>query len=63
MAVEKLLKSARDAEKPGKSKALFEKVLSKGREVDQIKEAKAALEKAGQKIDAQTLMGFLSTGI
>ena len=47
------------AEKPEKSKALFEKVLSKGREVDQIKEAKAALEKAGQKIDVQTLMGFL----
>ena len=58
LAVEKLLKSARDAEKPEKSKALFEKVLSKGREVDQIKEAKEALEKAGQKIDAQTLMGF-----
>ncbi|MBT3635763.1 MAG: hypothetical protein HN531_02410 [Opitutae bacterium] len=59
LAVEKLLESARKAEKPGKSKALFEKVLSKGREVDQIKEAKEALEKAGQKIDVQTLMGFL----
>ncbi len=59
LAVEKLLESARKAEKPEKAKALFEKVLSKGREVDQIKEAKEALEKAGQKIDVQTLMGFL----
>jgi hypothetical protein len=60
LAVEKLLESARKAEKnPDEAKALFEKVLSKGREVDQIKEAKEALEKAGQKVDVQTLMGFL----
>jgi hypothetical protein len=59
LAVEELLETAREAEEPLKSKALFEKVLSKGREVDQIKEAKQALEQAGQEIDVQTLMGFL----
>ena len=61
LAVERLLESARKAEKkPEKANALFEKVLSKGREVDQIKEAKEALEKAGQKVNIQTLMGFLT---
>ena len=53
----KTTRVSRKAEKPEKSKALFEKVLSKGREVDQIKEAKEALEKAGQ--ISVKLMGFL----
>ena len=59
LAVEKLLESARSSQKPEQAQALFEKVLSKGREVDQIKEAKEALEKTGQEIDVQSLMGFL----
>ena len=59
LAVEKLLESAREAQKPAVATALFEKILSKGREVDQIKEAKEALEKSGQKVDLQSLMGFL----
>jgi hypothetical protein len=59
LAVEKLLESARDAQKPAVATALFEKILSKGREVDQIKEAKEALGKSGQKVDLQSLMGFL----
>jgi hypothetical protein len=59
LAVEKLLESAREAQKPAVATALFEKILSKGREVDQIKEAKEALEESGQKVDLQSLMGFL----
>ena len=38
---------------------MYEKVLTKGREVDQIKEASEALEEAGETIDIQSLMGFL----
>jgi len=59
LAVEKLLESARSSQKTEQAQALFEKVLSKGREVDQIKEAKEALEQTGQEIDVQSLMGFL----
>ena len=59
LAVGKLLESARKAQSPAEATALFEKILNKGREVDQIKEAKEALEKSGQKIDVHSLMGFL----
>lgn len=59
LAIENILLSARGSNKPKRAKALYEKVLSKGREVDQIKEASEALEEAGETIDIQSLMGFL----
>ena len=59
LAVRELLTSARASKDTTKAAALFEKVLQKGREVDQIKEASNALEKGGRKVDLQSLMGFL----
>lgn len=59
LAIENILLSARGSEKPKRAKALYEKVLAKGRDADQIKEASEALEEAGETIDIQSLMGFL----
>ena len=59
LAVGDLLESARKTDESKRAKALYQKALSKGREVDQIKEARDALEKTGEKIDLQALMGFL----
>lgn len=59
LAVGDLLELARKTDESKLAKALYEKALSKGREVDQIKEARDALEKSGEKIDLQALMGFL----
>ena len=60
LAVDKLLQSARDSRKPEKAKALFRTALAKGREVDQIKEARDALEEYGVGVNIQSLMGFLT---
>lgn len=59
LAIENLLISARASNQPKRAKALYQKVLAKGREVDQIKEASDELEKVGEIIDIQSLMGFL----
>ncbi len=60
LAISKLLETARNSKHTKEAKILYQKVLANSCEVDQIIEASQALENAGEKIDIQSLMGFLT---
>lgn len=59
-AVAKILSDAKKTENEEQKVNLYQKVLVKGREVDQITEASQALEEKGEKINLTRLMGFLT---
>ena len=58
-AVAQLLEKAKSSKNEKDSRLLYEKILSYGRDVSQIKEASSALNEMGESIDLIELMGFL----
>ena len=59
IAVDQILEKAYDAKEKEVAFSLFERVLEKGRDASQIKEAQQALQKAGRRVDLIKIMGFL----